>query len=69
MATNAPQLHGWRFGLNPAAAGSTVRSFTRLDLPRRFGVSPPQAPAVQLWGLRVLYLTDPTGILWHIAQR
>ncbi len=42
---------------------------TRLDLPKRFGVRPPQAPAVQPWGLRVLYLTDPSGILWHIAQR
>ena len=42
---------------------------TRLDLPRRFGVKAPQPPAVQPWGLRVLYLTDPTGVLWHIAQR
>jgi catechol 2,3-dioxygenase-like lactoylglutathione lyase family enzyme len=41
----------------------------RLDLPKRFGVTPPQPPAVQPWGLRVLYLTDPSGILWHIAQR
>lgn len=41
----------------------------RLDLSRRFGVPTPRAPAVQPWGLRVLYLTDPAGILWHIAQR
>jgi uncharacterized glyoxalase superfamily protein PhnB len=26
-------------------------------------------PALQPWGLRVLYLTDPTGVLWHIADR
>jgi|HubBroStandDraft_6_1064221.scaffolds.fasta_scaffold3410890_1 uncharacterized glyoxalase superfamily protein PhnB len=26
-------------------------------------------PALQQWGLRVLYLTDPTGVLWHIADR
>ena len=25
-------------------------------------------PAVQPWGLRVLYLSDPTGVLWHIAD-
>jgi uncharacterized glyoxalase superfamily protein PhnB len=25
-------------------------------------------PALQPWGLRVLYLTDPTGVLWHIAE-
>jgi catechol 2,3-dioxygenase-like lactoylglutathione lyase family enzyme len=41
----------------------------QLDLPARFGVRPPQPPAVQPWGLRVLYLVDPSGILWHIAQR
>jgi predicted enzyme related to lactoylglutathione lyase len=23
-------------------------------------------PAVQPWGLRVLYLSDPSGVLWHI---
>ncbi len=42
---------------------------SRLDLPTRFGVRPPKPPAVQPWGLRVLYLTDPSGVLWHIAQR
>jgi len=42
---------------------------TQLDLPKRFGIRPPQAPAVQPWGLLVLYLTDPSGILWHIAER
>jgi hypothetical protein len=42
---------------------------TALDLPKRFGVRAPQSPAVQPWGLRVLYLTDPSGVLWHIAQR
>ena len=26
-------------------------------------------PERQPWGLRVLYLTDPTGVLWHIADR
>jgi hypothetical protein len=27
-----------------------------------------KAPAMQPWGLRVLYLSDPTGVLWHIAE-
>ncbi len=26
-------------------------------------------PKVQPWGLRVLYLSDPAGVLWHIADR
>jgi uncharacterized glyoxalase superfamily protein PhnB len=40
-----------------------------LDLPARFDVKPPKPPAAQPWGLRVAYLFDPAGVLWHIAQR
>jgi uncharacterized glyoxalase superfamily protein PhnB len=40
-----------------------------LDLPKLFGVSPPRAPAMQPWGLRIAYVVDPSGVLWHIAQR
>lgn len=40
-----------------------------LDLPSRFGVPAPKAPAVQPWGLRIAYVVDPSGVLWHIAQR
>ena len=40
-----------------------------LDLPGRFGVQPPRPPAVQPWGLRIAYVVDPVGVLWHIAQR
>lgn len=25
-------------------------------------------PTLQPWGLRVLYLSDPTGVLWHITD-
>jgi uncharacterized glyoxalase superfamily protein PhnB len=40
-----------------------------LDLPGRFGVTAPRAPEMQPWGLRVAYVFDPAGVLWHIAQR
>lgn len=40
-----------------------------LDLPTKFGVQPPAAPAMQSWGLRIAYLFDPSGVLWHVAQR
>ena len=40
-----------------------------LDLPGQFGVPPPKAPAMQPWGLRIAYLVDPCGVLWHVAQR
>lgn len=40
-----------------------------LDLVNRFGVPAPKAPALQPWGLRVAYVVDPCGVLWHISQR
>jgi catechol 2,3-dioxygenase-like lactoylglutathione lyase family enzyme len=40
-----------------------------LDLPSQFGVQPPKPPSMQQWGLRIAYVSDPCGVLWHIAQR
>ena len=40
-----------------------------LDLTRQFGVKMLRAPAMQPWGLRVAFISDPAGILWHVAQR
>lgn len=40
-----------------------------IDLPRQFGVPPPKPPAMQPWGLRVAYVVDPCGVLWHVAER
>ena len=40
-----------------------------LDLPTRFGVATPKPPAMQPWGLRIAYVVDPAGVLWHVAQR
>jgi len=39
------------------------------DLPGRFGVKAPRAPALQPWGLTVAYMFDPAGVLWHITTR
>lgn len=44
------------------------RHLASLDLPGRFGTSPPSEPRVEPWGLTVSYLTDPAGVLWHFAQ-
>jgi len=40
-----------------------------LDLPGRFAVQAPKPPAMQPWGLRVAYVFDPCGVLWHVAER
>jgi catechol 2,3-dioxygenase-like lactoylglutathione lyase family enzyme len=34
----------------------------------RFALPPAKPPAMQPWGLRVAFLTDPSGIVWHIAE-
>ncbi len=28
-----------------------------------------EPPKLQPWGLRILYLSDPSGVLWHIADQ
>jgi uncharacterized glyoxalase superfamily protein PhnB len=33
-----------------------------------FGVKPPRAPAMQPWGMKVGFIFDPCGVLWHIAE-
>jgi catechol 2,3-dioxygenase-like lactoylglutathione lyase family enzyme len=40
-----------------------------LDLPGTFGVTAPKPPAMQPWGLRVAFVFDPCGVLWHVAER
>ena len=45
------------------------RRVVSLDLPEKFGVPPPKEPRMQPWGLRVGYVIDPSGVLWHISQR
>jgi len=39
-----------------------------LNLKERFGVGEPRAPQLESWGLRVAYVFDPAGVLWHIAS-
>jgi len=33
-----------------------------------FAVKPPRPPAMQPWGMKVGFLFDPSGVLWHIAE-
>ena len=33
-----------------------------------FAVKPPRAPAVQSWGMKVGFIFDPSGVLWHVAE-
>lgn len=38
------------------------------SLERNFEVVPPRQPSLQPWGLRVAYVWDPSGVLWHFAS-
>lgn len=45
--------------------------WTRIDadaLVAAFALKPPRPPAVQPWGLKVGFVFDPSGVLWHIAE-
>ena len=39
-----------------------------LDLAARYGVRAPTSPKLEPWGLRVAYVIDPAGVLWHFAE-
>jgi hypothetical protein len=33
-----------------------------------FPVNPPRAPEMQSWGMKVGFVFDPSGVLWHVAE-
>lgn len=33
-----------------------------------FSVNAPRAPVMQSWGMKVGFLFDPSGVLWHVAE-
>ena len=44
------------------------RTIDALGLASKYGVKSPAPPKDEPWGLTVLYVVDPSGVLWHIAQ-
>lgn len=40
----------------------------RKEIPKKYPGIICKPPEIQPWGLRILYLSDPTGVLWHIAE-
>jgi uncharacterized glyoxalase superfamily protein PhnB len=43
--------------------------FERIGLLKKYPNIMLKPPAMQPWGIRVLYMSDPTGVLWHITDR
>jgi uncharacterized glyoxalase superfamily protein PhnB len=40
-----------------------------IGLVQKYSLGMAKPPTLQPWGLRVLYLADPSGVLWHIADK
>ncbi len=64
MSRALSDLGGTVKALRPFVPAEQV---TSLHLVARYGVKSPRAPKLQSWGLNVTYVTDPRGVLWHIA--
>ena len=64
---------GWQQAAAPAARpailGVSHVTIQTSDLAAKYELYMAKPPTMQPWGLRVLYLSDPTGVLWHIADR
>lgn len=44
------------------------RHIEEIQLSTKYPGITAKPPAMQPWGIRVLYLSDPSGVLWHIAE-
>ena len=54
--------------LNVEDVDAWWRHIESAGLREKYGLGMARPPEMQPWGFRVLYLTDPTGVLWHIAE-
>ena len=50
-------------------AGLWWKHINEINLPQKYPGIMAKPPTIQPWGLRVLYLSDPSGVLWHIADQ
>lgn len=78
------QIGSYRFFLQPfyveEHAGNFVMSLSvedadvwwahieRIGLAQKYPGIIAKPPEMQPWGIRVLYLSDPSGVLWHISE-
>lgn len=49
-------------------ANAWWKRIKNLGLKEKYGLGMASPPAMQPWGIVVLYITDPSGVLWHIAE-
>jgi hypothetical protein len=51
-----------------ADADAWWKHIESIGLKDKYHLHMAKPPAMQPWGIRVLYLSDPTGVLWHIQD-
>jgi uncharacterized glyoxalase superfamily protein PhnB len=44
------------------------KHITEASLKEKYQLHMARPPTLQPWGLRVLFISDPSGVLWHIAD-
>jgi catechol 2,3-dioxygenase-like lactoylglutathione lyase family enzyme len=64
----AEHAGNFMMGLQVEDADAWWEHIQRQDLARKYPGIMCKPPAMQPWGVRVLYLSDPTGVLWHITD-
>jgi uncharacterized glyoxalase superfamily protein PhnB len=64
----AEHAGNFMMGLQVEDADAWWEHIQRQDLARKYPEIMCKPPAMQPWGVRVLYLSDPTGVLWHITD-
>jgi uncharacterized glyoxalase superfamily protein PhnB len=61
--------HNFMMGLAVENADVWWEQIERIGLRQKYPGIIAAPPELQPWGLRVLFLSDPTGVLWHITDQ
>ena len=60
--------HNFMMTLNVEDADAWWAHIQRVDFAKKYPGIMCEPPRMQPWGIRVLYLSDPSGVLWHIID-
>jgi uncharacterized glyoxalase superfamily protein PhnB len=64
----AQHAGNFMMSLNVEDADAWWEHIEKLELTKKYPGIMCKPPQMQPWGLRVLYLSDPSGVLWHISD-
>jgi len=64
----AQHAGNFMMSLNVENADAWWEYIERMEFTKKYPGIMCKPPQMQPWGMRVLYLSDPTGVLWHIAE-